>query len=370
MNTEELLRLKIRLLTEGARLPEGEYSGRKGGAGPVGARYFLLPNGNPVGIPIRSKEEAIKYESKEIQSTENPLIWLYDDSIELELVPSPKFYKLKTSDGFQFSQIALLHGKNTLATTVYQHCRYWDQGLQCKFCTIPHSLSQGATILEKTPSQIMEVVQAAEEEGVIESILLTTGTPDTDDLGGQRFIDIVNGIRSVSELPIAIQIEPPLDKEWIKQIHATGVDAIGIHIETFDSTLRAEICPGKYEHASIENYMEIWQYAAGLFSKGNVSTFILHGLGENLNDTLSLVNELSEIGVLSVVAPLRPATGSQLSQYIPPYIGHLNESVQFYKAIGEILFRHDLNPALTHAGCHRCGGCTPIQEAYDWAASQ
>ena len=36
MDTEDLLRLKIRLLTEGATLPESEYSGRKGGAGPIG----------------------------------------------------------------------------------------------------------------------------------------------------------------------------------------------------------------------------------------------------------------------------------------------------------------------------------------------
>ena len=105
------------------------------------------------------------------------------------------------------------------------------------------------------------------------------------------------------------------------------------------------------------------------FEKGHVSTFILHGLGEDTERTLSLVGELSEVGVMSVVAPIRPSKGSQLSDFKPSYTGLLDESVEFYKEVGKHLFRHGLNPKKTIAGCHRCGGCTPIQEAYDWAAS-
>ena len=40
MNAEEVLTLKVRLLTEGVILPEGEWTGRRGGAGPVGSRYL------------------------------------------------------------------------------------------------------------------------------------------------------------------------------------------------------------------------------------------------------------------------------------------------------------------------------------------
>ncbi len=369
MDAEELLRLKIRLLTEGATLPEDEHTGRKGGAGPVGARYFLLPNGLPCGIPIRKGQDAIRFGSASLSPTDKDRIWLYDNEIELELVPTPKFYNRTTSDGTPFPKIALLHGRNTLATTIYQHCRYWDAGLQCKFCTIPHSLSQGSTVLEKTPSQISEVVQAAESEGLVKSILLTTGTPDTEDLGGKRFVEIVKAIRRVSSLPIGVQIEPPLDLQWIERIHAAGVDAIGIHLESADSKTRAEVCPGKFEHADMDAYLRAWKFAVGLFGSGNVSTFILQGLGEDVNETISLVDELSRIGVLSVVAPVRPATGSQLGEYTPPYVGRLEDSMQFYKKIGHILFSNKLNPIDTPAGCHACGGCTPIQEAYDWASS-
>ena len=369
MNPEELLRLKIRLLTEGATLPTGESGGRKGGAGPIGGRYFLLPNGNPVGIPIRSGKQAEMYDSAPLLPTNNPKVWLYDTSIELEQISQPDFYSQTTKDGIPFYKIALLHGKDTLATTVYQHCRYWDLGLQCKFCTIPYSLTNDATILEKTPSQIQEVLIAAEAEGVVRSILLTTGTPDSIDVGIERLYNIVKAIREVSDLPIGIQIEPPLDESWLKRIHEIGVDTIGIHIETADSDIRAEMCPGKYQYADLDRYRKVWKIAVDLFGRGNVSTFILHGLGEELDSTLELVNELAEIGVLSVVTPIRPAKDSQLGDYNPQYIGRLEESVQFYKNIGHILFNHKINPNETRAGCHSCGGCTPIQEAYDWAAS-
>ena len=75
------------------------------------------------------------------------------------------------------------------------------------------------------------------------------------------------------------------------------------------------------------------------------------------------------MGVLSVVTPMRPAPGSQLADFKPGYLGDLEGSLEFYKGVGAILLKWELNPDKTAAGCHRCGGCTPIQEAYDWARS-
>jgi len=369
MEAEEILRLKIRLLTEGATLSSNEDTGRKGGAGPVGGRYFLLPNGRTVGIPIRSGSQAKAFNSAPLVSTDDPTIWLYDNSIELQVVPKPQFYNLKTTDGIPYNQIALLHGDRTLATTVYQSCRYWSDGTQCKFCTIPLSYRSGDTVLEKNPEHIAEVVLAAEKEGVADDVLLTTGTPDNEDVGIARLIQVIKAIRKVSEIPIAVQFEPPVDKESIRKIADAGATAVGMHIETADEEIREEMCPGKHQYGSLDLYKGGWRYALDYFEKGHVSTFILHGLGEDTEKTLILVRELAEIGMMPVVAPIRPAQGSQLASYKPSYSGHLDESVEFYKEIGKILFQHGLNPKKTFAGCHHCGGCTPIQEAYDWAAS-
>lgn len=368
MDAEEVLRLKVRLLTEGASLPEGHYKGRKGGAGPVGGRYFILPNNRPCGIPIRQGEMAKKYKSASLEPTDDPRIWIYDNEIELKSVPRPRFYNRKTEDEVPYYKIALLHGSKTLATTVYQACRYWKNGAQCKFCTIPTSHLSDDTILEKAPEQIVEVLLAAIDEGVVADVLLTTGTPDTHDVGLKRLMSILEAIREVSSIPIGIQFEPLVDNNMIRDVWNAGANAVGIHIESADETIREEMCPGKFQYGSLEMYHRSWQSALQYFGRGNVSTFLLHGLGEDTGRTLSLAQELAEVGVLPVITPVRPSHGSQLANYIPTYVDNLENSIDLYKKLGIILYMNRLNPENTAAGCHKCGGCTPDQEAYDWAA--
>jgi radical SAM protein (TIGR04043 family) len=368
MDAEELLRLKVRLLTEGAKFPEDELNIRKGGAGPVGAKYFILPNGKPCGVPIREKAIAERYNSATLEQTNDPEIWLYDGEVELRSIPRPKFYDLTTEEGIPYNQLALLHGTHTLATTVYQACRYWTYGTQCKFCTIPTSLVSGNTILEKTPEQLVEVLLAAEREGVVETVLLTTGTPETPDEGLKTLIRIIEAIREVSNIPVGIQFEPLVEKDMIRDVANAGANAVGMHIESADESVREEMCPGKFEYGPLDLYQRSWQHALDYFDRGNVSTFLLYGLGEDLKQTLALVKELADVGVLPVVTPVRPSSGSQLKDYIPTYVDNLDSTVEFYKRIGSILYDNDLNPDHTVAGCHKCGGCTPNQEAYDWAA--
>jgi radical SAM protein (TIGR04043 family) len=367
MDAEEILQLKVRLLTEGATLPESEWKGRKGGAGPVGGRYFILPNGRPCGVPIRAGEIAKRFGSASLIPTDNPNVWTYDDQIDLELVPKPKFYDLSTKDGIPYHHIALLHGSKCLATTVYQGCRYWSSGTQCKFCTIPVSFESGDTILEKTPDQILEVVHAAEVEGVIENLLLTTGTTNSDDMGCKSLIQIIKRIRETSKIPIAVQFEPPFDFKFIDELAQAGVNAIAMHLEIADEKIRQEICPGKSKHGSLSLYSKSWEHALKHFKRGQVSTYILHGLGEDIDSTLNQIEEMAILGIIPVVAPVRPANKSQLANFTPTYVGKVEETVDFYKKIGKILYKWHLNPKQTLGGCHQCGGCTPIQEAFDWA---
>lgn len=367
MNAEDMLTLKVRLLTQGATLPEGEWTGRRGGAGPVGARYFILPNGRACGVPVRTGKTVQRFDPAPLVSTKSKRIWLYDGKVRLKEVPKPRFYNLTTADGTPYQKIALLHGADVLATTVYQSCRYWASGEQCKFCTIPVSHSSGDTILEKSPEQVAEAVRAAEKEGVVRHLLLTTGTPETSDMGCERLSRIVKQIRTFSRIPVGVQFEPPADPMQIDELVDAGVNSIGMHIELADDELRRRVCPGKFRQATVEQYRASWVHALSRLGRGDVSTFFLHGLGEDAAATLHMVDEVSDMGVMPVVLPVRPALGSQLADYTPTYVGDLGDSVEFYKKVGRILVKHRLNPAETAAGCPRCGACTPIQEAYDWA---
>lgn len=370
MDPHEILQLKVRLLTQGATLPEGEDAGRKGGAGPVGGRYFLLPNGRPCGIPIRSHQESLTYHSASLRRTNKELIWLYDEQIELQAVPVPEFYSKQSTEGTPLRQIALLHGLECLATTVYQSCRYWTSGIQCKFCTIPNSYLRKDTILEKTPRQIAEVVKAAEVEGIIHDLLLTTGTPSETSVGIDRFTAIAEAVREVSSIPIAVQFEPPVDMAEMSALKDAGVTSVGLHIESFDDKIRRDVCPGKYSYASYDKYLETWKRAIELFGKGNVTTFVLYGMGEDEEITLSRSTDVAKMGVLPIITPIRPSQGSQMANFVPSYVGNLDRAVSFFEKLGMILFSSGLNPQETLAGCSRCGACTPIQEAYDSAAAK
>lgn len=367
MDPERVLRLKARLLTEGATLPPEEYGGRTGGAGPVKGRYFILPNGTTCGIPIRRGNEASEYGSAPLEATEDPMVWVYDDMIELQMVPHPRFYEKKTDDGVPYRKIALLHGTGTLATTLYQTCRYWECGTQCQFCTIPLSYRNGNTLLEKTPSQLAEVVAEAEAEGVARDVLLTTGTPPSDDMGTLRMEKTIRAIREISDIPIGAQFEPPKENSYISRVSEAGADALGMHLEITDEELRKRICPGKAEHGTVQLYLKRWEYALEHFERGHVSTFLLHGFGENHESILRFMRKIAKMGILPVVAPVRPAYRSELKDYRPSYISNLDETLEFYKNVGKILFQYNLNPKETVAGCHKCGACTPIQEAYAWA---
>ncbi|RDE16720.1 MAG: hypothetical protein C4K47_00970, partial [Candidatus Thorarchaeota archaeon] len=99
MNAEDMLTLKVRLLIQGVTLPEGEWAGRRGGAGPVGSRYFVLPNGRACGVPVRTGKMIRRYGPVSLVPTGKKGIWLYDGKIRLREVPKPGFYSLTTAEG-------------------------------------------------------------------------------------------------------------------------------------------------------------------------------------------------------------------------------------------------------------------------------
>ena len=51
----------------------------------------------------------------------------------VELVNPPRFYLGRTADGIAYKKIALLHGRDCLATTVIQTCANWRSGNRCRF---------------------------------------------------------------------------------------------------------------------------------------------------------------------------------------------------------------------------------------------
>ena len=343
--------------------------GRKGGAGPAGGRYFRFSNGAIANVPMYiDKQPNSSFIIEDIDGNNNVKLKVKEGSnfvpVPLQLIPVPNFYTLKNSEEIPYQKIALMHGDRTLATTINQRCRYWRGNQQCKFCALELSLNSGATIERKNGIQMVETIQAAREEDkhFAEHLTLTIGTTENPDKGMAEYLEVIKDIRKFyPSIPIHIQIEPMQDLSWYSKIHDAGANTIGIHLEILDPEKREEVCPGK-NFIPYKTYVEHWKKAIEVFGKNQVSTFILTGFDrlEDEFDFRKKLEEIVKIGVLPLITPVRYLTGVEYR--IPE-----TSSQYFYDLIiyaAELCEKYGLNPEKNQAGCIRCGGCSPIIDAY------
>jgi len=275
---------------------------------------------------------------------------------------APRFTQLQTLDGVPYSHIATLHGTDVLATTVLQTCiRYESRKKTCKFCAIGQSLAAGRTIARKTPEQLAEVARAAVLLDGVKHMVLTTGTPPTPDRGAQILCESAFAIKAAVDLPIQAQCEPPDNDAWFERMKASGIDTLGMHLEVVTPEVRARVMPGKAS-VPISRYMEAFKAAVAVFGKGQVSTYILAGLGDTAEAILSISRELIEIGVYPFVVPFVPISGTPLEDHPAP-------SPEFMKSIlaplGAMLRDAQMRSADIKAGCGKCGACSSLASYED-----
>jgi len=129
---------------------------------------------------------------------------------QVEPPPEPRFYSLSTAEGIPYSAIALLHGRHVLATTLLQTCiRFRDRSQSCQFCAIEQSLEDGRTLVRKSPEQVAEVAEAAVRLDGVRQLVMTTGTPNSDDRGARLMAETAAAVKARVNLPIQGQCEPP-----------------------------------------------------------------------------------------------------------------------------------------------------------------
>jgi radical SAM protein (TIGR04043 family) len=276
-----------------------------------------------------------------------------------EVPPRPRFYDLTTEDGIPYWQIALLH-LDSLASTVIQTCLYWDTPDQCAFCGIELSLQAGRTIPVKKPEHLAEVAVAAKDLDGAVDVTLTTGTTRGPDKGARYLARCAEAMKSATGLPVQAQFEPPEELEVLEEVQASGVDSVGMHVESFDPDVLARIAPAK-ARTGIDGYFRAWERGAELFGRGQVSTYVILGMGEDPALTVEGCRRAVDIGVYPFVVPLRPVPGSLLEDVLPPPPDYV-ESV--YRQVAPYLATRGLGSWEVHAGCSRCQACSAMS-AYE-----
>ena len=334
---------------------QGQLLQRRGGAGPAEGGTFLI-EGIPVNLPISSKYVS---RSPYLLEEEGGQYLIFKDEkavYPVHFIERPKFYDHSTEEGIPYPKIALLHGKDCLATSVIQTCTYWHSKERCQFCGIELSHRSGQTIKIKTPDQLSEVARKAKELDSIQHIVLTTGTVQPPGKEISYLIPCAAAIKKATGLPIHAQFCPPSKMEGLHELKDAGVDTVGIHIESFDFETLSRIAPAKAA-MGLARFEKAWKMAVEIFGPNQVSSFLIAGLGEKRDSIIWGSQFLADLGVYPFVVPLRPIPGSIMENVLPP---DPEEMKRIYEEVACILKRKGLSASRSLAGCVRCGACSAL----------
>ncbi|HXJ19369.1 MAG TPA: MSMEG_0568 family radical SAM protein [Polyangia bacterium] len=332
--------------------------GRRGGAGPSDHRALSVA-GSTLMVPMRGRSPfRLRVLQGDGEATRALLLREDLPVAEVELPSKPAFYELSTADGIPYPKIALLHARRVLASTVMQSCvRYNDAAQACRFCAIGTSLKDARTLARKSPAQLAEVAAAAVRLDGVEQMVLTTGTPATPDRGAAHLAACVAAIKAaVPSLPIQVQCEPPDDLGWLGRLKRAGADTIGMHLEAVEPAVRAAVMPGKAE-LSLERYFAAFAVAVREFGRGQVSTYLIAGLGDAPDSIVAIAARLVAMGVYPFVVPFVPIAGTPMADTAPPPAAMMED---IYRRVAALTRGADLTAAEGKAGCAKCGACSAL----------
>jgi radical SAM protein (TIGR04043 family) len=344
----------------GVRLvdPKAGADSRRGGAGPSDHKAVTI-DGVTLMAPVHTAPAFESPYLMEKPDAEGRSRILRDGRLigEATFPSQPKFYGLKTADGVPYSKIAVLHGRDVLATTVLQTCiRYQSRAKTCQFCAIGQSLAAGRTIERKTAAQLAEVAKAAVELDGVKHMVMTTGTPPGKDRGAAILCESAAAVKAAVALPIQVQCEPPDDHSWFARMRAAGADALGMHLEAVTEQVRARIMPGKAQ-VSVAQYFSAFAAATAVFGRGQVSTYILAGVGDTAEEILAVCERLVAIGVYPFVVPFVPISGTPLESHPAPTSAFMHAIL---KPLARMLVDSGLKSVDVKAGCAKCGACSAL----------
>jgi len=355
MQSEQII---LELQSLGARIEVPvEDHGRRGGAGPSDDKAFLLAG---VAAMVPTLGNFARQSPYAVVSDPNGGYCLTHNGTpvsSVEFAPSPRFYNFSTKDGVPYRHIAVLHGRDVLATTVSQRCVRWRrEGERCQFCAIERSLENHSTIALKTPEQLAEVAEAAARLDGVRHMVLTTGTLNYHDMGIRYLAKCVRAIKAAVDLPIQVQFEPPENLDDMLLLRDAGVDTVGMHLESMDQRVRERISPGKAT-ISIERYFEAFTRAVEIFGRNQVSSYIIVGLGDDEMTIIEGARRMAETGVYPFVVPLRPIIDTPFEQAIAPDPDLMQ---RIYWSVALNNRRYGMSYRNSKAGCTRCGACSGV----------
>jgi radical SAM protein (TIGR04043 family) len=136
-----------------------------------------------------------------------------------------------------------------------------------------------------------------------------------------------------------------------------GIDSLGMHLEAVTERVRRRIMPGKAE-VPLDKYMEAFSRGVAVFGRGQVSTYILAGLGDPAEAIVDACRTLVALGVYPFVVPFVPISGTPLEHHPAPSPAFLETVL---RQVADLLSAGALRSSDVKAGCVRCGACSSLR---------
>jgi radical SAM protein (TIGR04043 family) len=129
-----------------------------------------------------------------------------------------------------------------------------------------------------------------------------------------------------------------------------------MHLEAVTENVRARVMPGKAQ-ISVERYFRAFEAAVPVFGFGQVSTYILAGLGDSKEEILAICDRLVGAGVYPFVVPFVPIAGTPLESHPTPPPQFMHEILS---SLAGMLRNSGMKSSDIKAGCGKCGACSAL----------
>lgn len=264
-----------------------------------------------------------------------------------EFVSLPPFSKNYTNDITPFEKIVVYNGTCNLNFTWNYYCDYFRTKTECRFCNLTPAQDfypdENISNARKTASQVADVIEAAKKYHTDPKSILTRGTPpDKQGLGGT--IQILEELSARfpytndrERTKLLMTISPTKKIEEVKLLHDLGLHSVSFNFEVFDKGYWKAIVPGKDENIGRALWEESLVEAVKHFGPGRVFSAMIAGL-EPRQTLIEGVHWCCDRGIIPIIVPFSPETGSQFEGFRPPTFNWMMDTTaQVAEIIGEKL---------------------------------
>lgn len=154
-------------------------------------------------------------------------------------------------------------------------------------------------------------------------------------------------------LPIAVEITPPADMEWIDRAVDAGLSSLMMNLECWDEEIRKRLIPGKNQACPKSQYFGAFERALKRLGPGRVSTCFVVGT-EPMESLKEGIRQVVRQGVIP--SPIAGRDFEDIPGYSFSARADWQEFIEVLRFSAEELRRQNVMTS-DLAGCVACGMC-------------